>query len=237
MHRPHAASVHAHIPGLCLGLPQHPLLASPSSCAACAATTPPQEHGPRPADFPPTLTRKDAAAFVKAAKQRGVAAKLDLVAKGGSPCAAACAPCPHARFQALLLPASTPPCGCRRASESVNVPLLVAALLARIVISPHSRNCPRAPAACAPCRHRGRGGGSQREGAPRAVVRSRQPPPVSATVRLSPLQARAPGQHGPAGRHRTPTRAALPPPAAPFSQARPAPRLQRGGAHPEAVAP
>ncbi|KAL4434102.1 hypothetical protein ABPG75_000543 [Micractinium tetrahymenae] len=40
-----------------------------------------QEHGPRPADFPPTLTRKDAAAFVKAAKQRGVVEKLDLVAK------------------------------------------------------------------------------------------------------------------------------------------------------------
>ncbi len=41
-----------------------------------------QEHGPRPAEFPATLTRKDAAAFVKAAKQRGVVGKLNLVAKG-----------------------------------------------------------------------------------------------------------------------------------------------------------
>ncbi|PSC73016.1 CHROMATIN REMODELING 5 [Micractinium conductrix] len=40
-----------------------------------------EEYGPRPADFPPSLSRKDAASFVKAVKQRGVIGKLDLVAK------------------------------------------------------------------------------------------------------------------------------------------------------------
>ncbi|KAL4856079.1 Protein CHROMATIN REMODELING 5 [Chlorella vulgaris] len=37
--------------------------------------------GPRPPDFPHTLARKDAAAFFKAAKQRGVISKLDLICK------------------------------------------------------------------------------------------------------------------------------------------------------------
>lgn len=42
--------------------------------------------GPRPADFPPTLSRKDAAAFAKAARQRGVISKLDLICAGGWGC-------------------------------------------------------------------------------------------------------------------------------------------------------
>ena len=46
-------------------------------------------------DFPLSLSRKDAAAFVKAAKQRGVIAKLDDICKGG---------CRPAATPRLLLP-------------------------------------------------------------------------------------------------------------------------------------
>ncbi|PRW57711.1 CHROMATIN REMODELING 5 isoform A [Chlorella sorokiniana] len=37
------------------------------------------EHGPRPAEFPQSLTKKDAASFLRAVRQRGVVRKLDLV--------------------------------------------------------------------------------------------------------------------------------------------------------------
>ena len=45
-----------------------------------------QEHGPRPAEFPQSLTKKDANAFLRAVRQRGVVKKLDLVCQGGFWC-------------------------------------------------------------------------------------------------------------------------------------------------------
>lgn len=41
-----------------------------------------QEHGPRPAEFPQSLTKKDAGSFLRAVRQRGVVRKLDLVCQG-----------------------------------------------------------------------------------------------------------------------------------------------------------
>ena len=78
----------------CLPLPWPPpccLLPTPAhsqplclhTCLPLPLPPPLQVGAPPPPDFPVTLTRKDAHAFVKAAKQRGVVAKLDLIAKGG----------------------------------------------------------------------------------------------------------------------------------------------------------
>ena len=60
------------------------IAALPAHLVASLPLLPPLQVGaPPPPDFPVTLTRKDAHAFVKAAKQRGVVGKLDLIAKGG----------------------------------------------------------------------------------------------------------------------------------------------------------
>lgn len=92
--------------------------------AACqhACSHPLQEHGPRPSDFPLSLTRKDAAAFVKAAKQRGVIAKLDDICKGA-----------HLCLHAPLLP-------CKRAC-AVSVPR-AAATAARAALPSHPAASP-----------------------------------------------------------------------------------------------
>ena len=56
-----------------------------TSHLADASLRPPcvQEDEARPADFPPCLTKRDATAFVKAVRQRGLLSKLDLIALGG----------------------------------------------------------------------------------------------------------------------------------------------------------